>query len=240
MHVSDVQYRAEGRNMVGHLAFDDERSDNRPAILVSHEGPGIGRHPKEVAERLAGLGYVALALDYHGEGALLPMQEAMDRLSELMADPLQTGRLALAGLDVLLSESRADPRRVAAIGFCFGGVVSLELARTGADVKAVVGFHPGYTPPRTEDSRKIRGSVLMLSGTEDPFATPDQRAAFESEMREAGVADWRMELYGGVGHSFTNEDVDALKMPGMAYDPRADKRSWESMLRLFDEVLGPA
>lgn len=239
MQVSEVSYRAEGRNLVGHLAFDDERSDKRPAVLVSHEGPGLGRHAKEVAERLASLGYVAFALDYHGDGALLPMQQAMERLNELMADPSQTGRLAVAGLDVLVSEPRADPRRVAAIGFCFGGVVSLELARTGADVKAVVGFHPGYTPPRTEDSRKIRGSVLMLSGTEDPFASADQRTAFEVEMREAGVADWRMELYGGVGHSFTNPDVDELNMPGMTYDRSADSRSWDSMLRLFDEVLVP-
>ncbi len=240
MHTSDVRYRAEGRDMVGYLAFDDERSDRMPAVLVSHEGPGLGRHPKEVAERLAALGYVAFALDYHGGGELLAMPEAMERLSELMADPSQTGRLAIAGLDVLLSEPKADPGRVAAIGFCFGGVVSLELARTGGDVKAVVGFHPGYTaPPRTEASKKIRGSVLMLSGTEDPFATADQRAAFETEMRDAGVADWRMELYGGVGHSFTNPDVDALNLPGMAFDARADRRSWDSMIRLFDEVLGP-
>ena len=239
MQVSDIRYQAEGRNLVGHLAFDDDRSGRRPAVLVSHEGPGLGRHSKEVSERLASLGYVAFALDYHGDGVLLPMQQTMERLNELTADPAQVGRLAIAGLDVLLSDSRADPRRVAAIGYCFGGVVSLELARTGADVKAVVGFHPGYTPPRTEDSRKIRASVLMLSGTEDPFATADQRTAFEVEMREAGVADWRLELYGGIGHSFTNPDVDELNMPGMAYDPRADSRSWDSMLRLFDEVLGP-
>jgi dienelactone hydrolase len=238
LHVSDVQYRAEGREMVGVLAFDDERTETRPAIVVSHEGPGLGRHSRDVAKRLAGLGYVAFALDYHGGGELLPMPEAMDRLNELSADPAQSGRLALAGLDVLLSESRADPRRVAAIGYCFGGVLSLELARTGADVKVVVGFHPGYTPPRTEDSKKIRASVLMLSGTEDPFATAEQRTAFEQEMRDAGVADWRMELYGGIGHSFTNPDVDALKMPAMAYDSRADARSWDSMIRLFDEVLG--
>ena len=238
MQVSDVQYEADGRTMVGHLAFDDDRPGVRPAILVSHEGPGLGQHAKAVAERLARLGYVAFALDYHGDGVVLPMQQAMERLNMLTADPLQTGRLAVAGLEVLLSETRADPGRVAAIGFCFGGVVSLELARTGADVKAVVGFHPGYTPPRTEASKRIRASVLMLSGTEDPFATADQRMAFESEMREARVADWRMELYGGVGHSFTNPEVDALKMPGMAYDSRADSRSWDSMLRLFDEVLG--
>jgi dienelactone hydrolase len=204
--------------MVGFLAFDDEKTGSRPAVLVSHEGPGLGRHSRDVAKRLAVLGYVAFALDYHGGGAPLAMPDAMERLNQLIADPSQTGRLALAGLDVLLSEPVADPRRVAAIGYCYGGVVSLELARTGADVKAVVGFHPGYTPPRTDDSKKIRASVLMLSGTEDPFATVEQRN-------------------GGIGHSFTNPDVDALNIPGMAYDSRADARSWDSMIRLFDEVL---
>jgi dienelactone hydrolase len=97
LHVSDVRYGAEGREMVGFLAFDDEKAGARPAVLVSHEGPGLGRHSRDVAKRLAGLGYVAFALDYHGGGELLAMPEAMDRLNQLIADPSQTGRLALAG-----------------------------------------------------------------------------------------------------------------------------------------------
>jgi dienelactone hydrolase len=117
--------------------------------------------------------------------------------------------------------------------------MSLELARTGADVKAVVGFHPGFTPPRTEASRNIGASVLMCCGTDDPFATADQRMAFEVEMRHAGVADWRLELYGGVGHSFTNVEADQLGMPGIGYDARAERRSWRSMLELLDDTLGP-
>ena len=188
---------------------------------------------------MAPLGYIAFALDYHGDGVPLPMDQVMDRLGALTAEPQRAGRLALAGLDVLLSQAPTDPGRVAAIGYCYGAVMSLELARTGADVKAVVGFHPGFAPPRTEASSNIRASVLMCSGADDPFATPDQRMAFEAEMREAGVADWRMELYGGVGHSFTDPEVDQLGMPGIAYDARAERRSWQSMLHLFDEVLGP-
>ncbi len=214
MHISDIQYESDGINLVGHLAFDDARPGVRPAVLVSHEGPGLDRHAKDVAEQLAGLGYVAFALDYHGDGAPLPMDQAMDRLGTLTADPERAGRLALAGLEVLVSQAPTDPSRVAAIGYCFGGVMSLELARTGADVKAVVGFHPGYVPPRTLGSSNIRASVLMCSGTDDPFATPEQRLAFEAEMREARVADWRLELYGGVGHSFTNSEADQLGMPG--------------------------
>jgi dienelactone hydrolase len=237
MHVSDVPYEADGRTMIGHLAFDDAQAGQRPAVLVSHEGPGLDQHCKDVAEKLAALGYAAFALDYIGGGAPLPMDQAGKILGALSADPGRLGEVAMAGLNVLLAQAPADPSRVAAIGYCYGGVLSLELARTGADIKAVVGFHPGYLVPRPADSARIRGSVLMFSGTEDPFATAEQRQGFETEMREAGVADWRLELYGATGHSFTNPDVDQHAIPGCAYNAQADRRSWQSMLQLFGEVL---
>jgi dienelactone hydrolase len=237
MHVADVPYEADGRTMIGHLAFDDTQAGGRPAVLVSHEGPGLDQHCKDVAEKLAALGYAAFALDYIGGGAPLPMEQAGKILGAMSADPQRLGVVARAGLDVLLARAPADPARVAAIGYCYGGVVSLELARTGADIKAVVGFHPGYLPPRPADSARIRGSVLMFSGTEDPFATAEQRMGFETEMREAGVGDWRLELYGGIGHSFTNPDVDQYAIPGCAYNALADRRSWQSMLQLFGDVL---
>lgn len=240
MHIEDIPYRAEGRTMVGHLAFDDQFPGRRPAVLVSHEGSGLDQHAKGIAERLAALGYIAFALDYFGDGKCPAFEQAQERMGVLVSDPEQTVRLARAGLDVLLAQDAADPGRAAAIGYCFGGVVSLELARAGADVKAVVGFHPGFTPPRPADSANIRASVLMCCGTEDPFAGPEQRLAFEAEMREAGVADWRLELYGGIKHSFTNPAADQLTIPGFGYDLRADRRSWQSMLGLFSEVLGPA
>lgn len=237
MHIEDVRYEADDRNMIGHLAFDDTLAGPRPAVLVSHEGPGLDQHAKDVAEKLAALGYAAFALDYNGGGVPLPPDQVMERVGELSADPERLGLVAVAGLDVLLAQAPADPARVAAIGYCYGGVVSLELARTHADLKAVVGFHPGYLPPRPADSASIRASVLMFSGTEDPFAKAEQRLAFESEMREAGVADWRLELYGGVGHSFTNPEVDQYSIPGCSYNALADRRSWQSMLQLFGEVL---
>ena len=239
MHIEDVRYDADGESMLGHLAFDDHRTGHKPAVLVSHEGPGLDGHAKAIAERLAGMGYVAFALDYHGNGECPSMEKAMDRLGQFTADPHRTGAVARAGLEVLLAQSVTDHNRVAAIGFCFGGVMSLELARTGADIKAAVGFHPGFTAPRPEASRHIRGSVLMCCGTEDPFGTRDQRAAFETEMHEARVADWRLELYGGVGHSFTNPAADQLGMPGIEYNARAERRSWKAMLDLFDETMGP-
>ena len=239
MHVEDIAYEADDRRMVGHLAVDRDRPGTRPAVLLCHEGPGLFDNIKERAERLAGLGYVAFALDYFGDGKPLPLDGFQERLGELMGDADRTRAIGRAGLDILLAQPNVDPGRVAAIGFCFGGAMALELARGGADLKAIVGFHPGLGTTRPEDARNITGSVLMCVGSEDPFATADDRLAFEREMRDGGVRDWRLELYGGVQHTFTNELADASGMPGVAYDEAADRRSWQSMLALFDETLGP-
>jgi len=239
VHTEDIRYQADGVSMVGHLAFDNQRAGQRPAVLVSHEGSGLDQHARGIAEKLAALGYIAFALDYFGDGKRPPPEQLRKRMGVLAGDPGLIARIAQAGLDVLLGQPAADADRVAAIGYCFGGIVSLELARTGADLKAVVGFHPGFTPPRPADSAKIRASVLMCCGTEDPFATPEDRLAFEAEMREARVADWRLELYGGVKHGFTNPAADELGMPGFGYDADADRRSWSAMLDLFGRVLGP-
>jgi dienelactone hydrolase len=239
MHIEEIPYTVNGESMLGHLAFDDHRAGLKPAVLVSHEGPGLDGHAKAIAEKLAGIGYTAFALDYHGNGEPPPMDQAMERLGAFRDDPDRASALALAGLEVLLAQPSTDPHRVAAIGYCYGGLLSLELARTGANVKAVVGFHPGFGPPRTEASRRIRARILMCCGTEDPFATRDQRAAFEVEMCEASVSDWSLELYGGVGHSFTNPAADMARIPGVEYNAMAERRSWKSMLELLDEALGP-
>jgi dienelactone hydrolase len=235
MHIEDISYDFDGKEMIGHLAYDDAVSGRRPAVLLSHEGPGLDEHVKGRAERLASMGYVAFALDYHGGGVPVPFEEMMDRLAPLMSDMGLTRRLGLAGLDVLLAQDVTDPERVAAIGYCWGGAMSLEIARSGADVKAVVGFHPGLNV--SPDTKNIKGSVLMCLGTNDPFVPLDQRLAWEKDMAEAAVADWNLELYGGVGHSFTNTAAGDLGMPGIAFDEKADKRSWESMLRLFGETI---
>jgi dienelactone hydrolase len=143
------------------------------------------------------------------------------------------------GLDVLLAQENADPSRVAAIGYCFGGVMALELARDGADLSAIVGFHSGAPTPAPQESRNISGRVLYCWGSADPFVSREARLAFEDDLTEAGVADWRIELYGGVGHCFTNPMVDGMAMPGVKYDAAADARSWRSALRLLDETLSP-
>jgi dienelactone hydrolase len=238
VRIEDIEYEADGLRLIGHLAVDDSTTDTRPAILVAHEGPGLDDHAKGRAERLAHLGYVAFALDYNGEGKPLPMDEVMARLGSLMGDADRIRALGQAGLDILLAQPETDANRVAAIGFCFGGTMVLELARAGADLKAVVGFHSGLGTTRPEDAANIKGTVLVIIGTEDPIIPPEQRQAFEHEMT-AGNVDWRMHLHGGAGHSFTNPRASMLKMPGIEYHEPTDERSWRAMLDVFDETLGP-
>lgn len=234
-HREDIAYDVAGSRMVGRLALPTG-DDRRPAVLIAHEGNGLDDFQKARADRFADLGYVAFALDYYGDGRpLADRAEINARLSTLSGDPDHARSVARAGLDVLLAQPRVDPSRVAAVGYCFGGSLVLELARTGADLKAVIGFHPGLYD-RRPDSAAILGKVLVCVGADDPLIPVEDRVAFESEMRAAGV-DWRMNVYGGAMHSFTNPRADVAGLDALAYHEASDRRSWRAMLDLFDEAL---
>jgi dienelactone hydrolase len=238
MRIEDVEYTVNGSRMIGHLAIDDEQSGPRPGVLVCHEGPGLDEHAKDRAERLARLGYAAFALDYHGEGKPLARDDVMVRLGALMGDPDQTRQLGSAGLAILLAQAEVDPSRVAAIGYCFGGTMALELARSGAELAVVVGFHSGLGTQRPARAGEVKAEILVCIGADDPLVPAEQRAAFEKEMRDAAVG-WRLNLYGGAVHSFTNPNADLAGIPGVAYDQLTDERSWRAMLDFFDERFGP-
>jgi dienelactone hydrolase len=238
MRIEDIEYTVGGTRMLGHLAIDDERSGSRPGVLVCHEGPGLDEHAKGRAERLAGLGYAAFALDYHGDGKPLGREDMMGRLGELMGDPDRIRELARVGLAILLAQTEVDPTRVAAIGYCFGGTMALELARSGAEIAVVVGFHSGLGTQRPAQPGEVESGILVCIGADDPMVPAEQRAAFEEEMRAAEV-DWRMNVYGGAVHSFTNPSAELSGFPGVAYHQRTDERSWRAMLDFFDERLGP-
>jgi dienelactone hydrolase len=234
-----VEYEALGIAMVGYLAVDDEPGGrDRPGVLLMHEGGGQDDNVRRRADRLAELGYLAFALDYFGGGEQHPLPFAQARLGELFENMGATRQLALAGYNVLTAQPGVDRDRIAAIGFCFGGVMALELARGGVPLRAVIGFHPGFAKVSQSESAGITASVLMICGAEDPVVSSVDRQRFEDEMRSAHVADWRLEVYGGVGHSFTNPEISSRGLPGFfAYDERADRRSWSAMLALFDEVF---
>jgi dienelactone hydrolase len=236
VHSEDIEYEFDGLRLVGELSVDDGTDGRRPAVLVCHEGNGLTDHSKDVAHRLAEIGFVAFALDYYGDGRPLAPEAVEARFGELAGDPIRTRAIATAGLAQLLASPYADASRVASIGFCFGGTMSLELGRGGTDLKAIVGFHSGLSTSRPDDASAITAKVLVCIGTEDPFVPPEQRVAFEEEMRAGGV-DWRMNLYGGQVHSFTNPAVDAMGNPALKYDATTAARSWRAMLDLFTEVF---
>ncbi|MFI4974462.1 MAG: dienelactone hydrolase family protein [Caulobacterales bacterium] len=237
MKTEEIAYTVGGKRYVGYLAVDDTKPGKRPGVLLAPEAPGRGPLVMSFARKLADAGYVAFAMDFHGDAEVLTdFNEMMQRLGAVMADPAGIRAIAGEALKVLASQPQTDATRLAGIGYCFGGTTVLELARSGADVKGVVGFHSGLSTARPQDAKNIKGKVLVQIGAEDPLIPPEQRLAFEQEMRGGGV-DWRIILYGGAEHSFTNPDASSFGRPGIKYDAATDKRSWAEMLAFFDEVF---
>lgn len=234
METRTISYECGGTTLTGYCA-DRAPGQPKPAILVAHEAFGMNDHIRARTRRLAELGYAAFALDMYGaEG--FSLSEAVGRHVELMAAPGLMLARASAALDVLMTLPGADRERMAAIGFCQGGITALELARGGAPIRCAVGFHPGLMRPAGSLDRPIQAKVLMMIGDQDPDVPPEDRAMFAAEM-QSKQADWQLHLFGGVGHAYTNPDADRLNRPGYGYSPSADRRSWLMMLALFEEVF---
>ena len=238
MQTQDIDYRAEGANLRGYLAYDDSVAAPRPGVLVFHEGLGLGDFAMARARMLAELGYVAFAADMFGDRRQARnLQEVAKLVGELRNEPETLRARGRAALTTLAALPQVDAKRMAAIGFCFGGSVVLELARDGADLKAVVSFHGVLTTKTAAVSGKVRAGVLVLTGADDPLAPPDQVLAFENEMRAAEVADWQVISYGNTLHGFSNPAADGSMMRTALYSEQADRRSWASMRCLLDEVF---
>jgi dienelactone hydrolase len=206
-------------------------------VLIVHQWQGLGAYEKKRAEMLAGLGNNVFAVDIYGKG----VRPDNPRDAGAEAGKYKDNRSLLrarvrAGLDVLARHGLTDPKRIAAIGYCFGGTTVLELARSGADLAGVVSFHGGLSSPTPGDARNIRAKVLVLHGADDPFVPPAEVAAFQEEMRQGGV-DWQLIAYGGAVHSFTHWDAGNDNSTGAAYNEQADQRSWEAMRQFFAELF---
>jgi dienelactone hydrolase len=239
MQIHDIDYRSGAVDLRGYLAFDETAAAaRRPGVLVFHEGLGLGDFAMARARRLAELGYVAFAADMFGDRRQARnLQEVAHLVGEMRNDLQMLRDRGHAALETLAALPQVDATRLAAIGFCFGGTVVLELARGGADLKAVVSFHGVLATKMPAAAGKVKASVLVCTGADDPLAPPEQVRAFEDEMRAAKVKDWQVISYGNTLHGFTNPAADGSIFQSALYHERSDRRSWAAMQSLFDEAL---
>lgn len=231
-----IEYKQGDQVLEGYLAWDDAAAGPRPGVLVVHEWTGLGDYVKMRCRKLAELGYIAFGADIYGKGVHPTLQEAGAIAGKYKKDQKLMRDRVTAALDVLRGSPLCDPKRVAAIGYCFGGTCVLELARSGADVAGVVSFHGGLSTANPADAKNIRGKVLVLHGADDPHVTPKEVETFEEEMRNSGV-DWQFVAYGGAVHAYTNPSAGNDNSKGAAYNATADRRSWEAMKVFFAEIF---
>jgi dienelactone hydrolase len=231
-----VEYKQGNTILEGYLAYDDAIKGKRPGVLVVHEWNGLQSYVKKRTEQLAKLGYVAFAADIYGKG-IRPNnpQESGVQASIYRKDRQLLRDRANAGLEVLQKNPLTDAKRIAAIGYCFGGGTVLELARSGANIAGVASFHGNLDTPNPNDAKNIKAKVLVLHGANDPYVPEEQVKAFETEMRQANV-DWQLISYGGTVHSFTNPEAKDASS-GAAYNPVAEKRSWQALKQFFAEMF---
>lgn len=234
----EIEYRHGDTVLQGFLAYDDAAGEKRPGVLIVHEWWGHNDYVRSRAEQLAKLGYVAFALDMYGKGVRTDDPEAAGKLARpFYQDTALTRERASAGLKILADHARVDRTKLAAIGYCFGGKVALELARSGADLAAVVSFHGSLGTAEPAGEGAVKATVLVCHGADDPFIPAAEKAAFLDEMKKA-KADLIFVEYAGAVHAFTNPAADGIKLPGAKYDETADRRSWRHMRDLLEEKFG--
>jgi dienelactone hydrolase len=236
MNTKLVNYREASTPLTGFLVWDDTRDDPRPGIMVVHGGAGLDDHAKSQSRRLADLGFVVFACDMYGDGVAGDRQRVMVRIKELTSDPTRLCQRARAGIEVLASHPQVDGR-LAAVGYCFGGMTVLELARSGADLAGVVSIHGSLKTARPAQNATVKAKLLVCHGALDPHVPAGDVTAFLEEMKLAG-ADYQLIVYGGAMHGFTHLDADGSKMPGVAYNALADARSWTAMQAFFTQLFG--
>ena len=231
----NIVHEGPGGTFESGLAYDDAAAGPRPGVLVLPNVIGRKAFDDLKAERLAALGIVGLAVDLFGQGKRPGPDNRTEYMDFLNADrPLLRDRLH-AALALLKAAPQVDPARTAAIGFCFGGKCALDLARSGADLLGVVSFHGVYDRPPYDNVIPIRPKVLVLHGWRDPIAPPDATVALGEELSRGG-ADWQIHMYGEAGHGFADPAANAPER-GVAYEPKADRRSWRAMEDFLEEIF---
>ncbi len=233
-----VEFKQGDTVLQGFLAYETGGAARKPGVLVVHDWMGVSDDTRRRVEQLANMGYVALAADIYGKGVRpTNQQEALAQALKYLGDDRSLARArVLAAFHELAKQPNVDPSRIAAIGFCFGGSVALELARSGADLRGVVAFHAGLGTPNPADAKTFKAKVLVLTGADDPSVPDAQIKAFEDEMRAAGV-DYTIVKYSGAVHAFTVRSAGSDKSKGAAYDARAERRAFQAMEDFFAEIF---
>ncbi len=232
-----VEYKHGDVVLEGFLAYKDDLKSPAPGVLIVHQWRGLTDNERMRAQMLAEMGYVALAVDIYGKG-IRPADNAAAgaEAGKYYADRQLLRDRVKAGLATLLANKKVDPKRVAAIGYCFGGGAVIELARSGADVRGVVSFHGSLTTPLPADAATLKSKILVCHGADDPYVPIKDVEAFMAEMKTAN-ADYQFIAYSGAVHSFTQKEAGDDNSKGAAYNANADRRSWEAMKQFFAEVL---
>ena len=227
-----IEYSDGSTLLRGQLARENSRTEPRPGVLIAHTWAGCGPFERGRAAEIAKLGYVALAADLYGGGIVgSSTKENAELMSVLLEDRALLQRRMTAALNTLKALESVDADRTAAIGYCFGGLCVLDLARTGASLQAAVSFHGLLDPPDNIEAADVRARVLVLHGWDDPMAKPESVQALADELTLAR-ADWQVHAYGRTMHAFTNPAANNAEM-GTVYDAQADRRSWSSMRQLL-------
>lgn len=236
MKTETLEYRAGATPCRGILVYDETKTGRRPGIVVSPDIRGVGLRPRGKPERLAALGYAVLVADIFGNAAnMRDFNHGMELINGVRRDVADWRSRIRAAVDALGARPEADRSRIGAIGYCFGGSTVLELALSGADVRAVVSFHGGLDGLQLQDAAKIKAKVLVCTGSEDPLVPVAQVVALQEALRQGKVADWQVVTYSNTKHSFT--DPEMPDTPNTAYNKAADERSWASMIGLFNETF---
>ena len=233
-----IEYEHDGQKLIGYLAYDDASDAKRPGILVVHEWWGLNDYTRLRCRMLAELGYVAFAADLYGDGRVTQHAEEAGAWARQIQQNIDTWQArAAAALDILKAQPLADPARIAAVGYCFGGATVCQLAYTGADVKGIVSFHGSLPVPTDAQAKAIKARILVCHGAEDNFIPADRIAQFTNTLNAAD-ADLQFISYANARHAFTNPNADGSVNPGILYNPDADRRSWNHMKLFLDELFG--
>ena len=236
----EVEYQGGGVTMKGYLAYDDSIKGKRPGVLVVHEWWGHNEHARNSARKLAALGYTALAVDMYGDGKTADHPKDAGAFAGAVRKNMDNATARFEAAKKLLAEHKTtDSNHIAAIGYCFGGGVVLEMARRGLDLDAVVSFHGSLGTQSPAQPGKVKAKVLVCNGEADPFVKPEEITAFKQEMKNAKV-DFKFKSYPDAKHSFTNpaatENGKKFDLP-LAYNEAADKQSWADMKAFLKQAF---